>query len=262
MQQLRQALLLCYLQILRQFLNNRQTPDIRRAIAYDANNQITGVNVPYAGNISYDAYQWTRFTSITLPSNSGKKQYAYDELMRTKTIASNDPNQNALMNYQYTYDRMDNIKTRNTQLGNYAYNYDNLYRLNEVKKDDTQTESYSYDQVGNRLTSTTVNNWTYNANNELLSYNGTANQYDADGNTIQRTVSQISRDIHTGFFNHKKFIFRYPLSWGLTRPRGPSRCWRCRATSKFLLRCDRSAHTARPRCWARFRPGTMPSPSG
>jgi RHS repeat-associated protein len=101
------------------------------------------------------------------------------------------------MNYAYTYDKMDNIKTRNTQAGNYAYNYDNLYRLNEVKKDTAQTEAYTYDQVGNRLTSAaTTGNWTYDANNELLSLPGVNGQsspatyqYDANGNTIQKSVN-------------------------------------------------------------------------
>ena len=170
---------------------------------YDANNQITGVNVPYAGNISYDAYQWTRPTNVTLPSGSGAKQYAYDELMRTKTITSNDPSNNALMNYQYTYDKMDNIKTR-TESGNTsgirrtsAYDYDALYRLTEVKQDDAQTNAYTYDEVGNRLTSNaTTGDWTYNNNNELLSLPGENGQssstsfvYDANGNTIQRSVN-------------------------------------------------------------------------
>jgi RHS repeat-associated protein len=109
--------------------------------------------------------------------------------MRTKAITAKDYDQNPQMNYAYTYDKMDNIKTRNTQAGNYAYNYDALYRLNSVQKDTAQTEAYTYDQDGNRLTSATATDWTYNANNELLSYNGTTNQYDANGNTIQSTVN-------------------------------------------------------------------------
>ncbi len=48
-------------------------------------------------------------------------------------------------------------------------------------------ESYTYDPVGNRLTSATVNNWTYNQNNELKSYNGVSFQYDLNGNTVQKT---------------------------------------------------------------------------
>ncbi len=163
---------------------------------YDANNQLTGVNIPYAGNISYNAYQWTRPTAVTLPSSSGTKAYAYDELMRARTILSKDPSQNPVMNYQYTYDKMDNIKTRNTQTNNYAYTYDNLYRLSEVKKDEIQTETYTYDPVGNRQTSMQATDWTHNQNNELLSLTGSSGQsgaatyqYDANGNTIQRNIN-------------------------------------------------------------------------
>jgi len=163
---------------------------------YDANNQPLGINIPGAGSVAYNQYQWTRPQSVTLP-DGGTSQYAYDELMRTKAITKKDYAANPQLNYAYTYDKMDNIKTRNTQNGNYAYNYDNLYRLNEVKKDTQQTEAYTYDQVGNRTTSkATTGDWIYNANNELLSLpglNGQSSpatyQYDANGNTIQKTVN-------------------------------------------------------------------------
>jgi hypothetical protein len=48
--------------------------------------------------------------------------------MRAKTIAGTDPGQNPIMGYTYGYDKMDNIKTKATELGTYAYNYDALYR--------------------------------------------------------------------------------------------------------------------------------------
>jgi len=168
---------------------------------YDANNQPLGINIPGAGSVAYNQYQWTRPQSVTLP-DGGTSQYAYDELMRTKAITAKDYAQNPQMNYAYTYDKMDNIKTRNTQAGNYAYNYDNLYRLNEVKKDTAQTEAYTYDQVGNRLTSTEATNWTYDANNELLSTplsssgstGGSSYVYDANGNTTAVAGETLSYD--------------------------------------------------------------------
>ena len=165
---------------------------------YDANNQPLGINIPGAGSVAYNQYQWTRPQSVTLP-DGGTSQYAYDELMRTKAITKKDYAANPQMNYAYTYDKMDNIKTRNTQAGNYAYNYDALYRLNNVQKDTQQTEAYTYDQVGNRLTSTEATNWTYDANNELLSTplsssgstGGSSYVYDANGNTIQRNINGV-----------------------------------------------------------------------
>lgn len=102
------------------------------------------------------------------------------------------------------YDKMDNIKTR-IESGNTsgirrtsAYDYDALYRLTEVKQDDTQAEAFAYDAVGNRTTSkAATGDWTYNNNNELLSTplsssgstRGSSYQYDANGNTIQRNIN-------------------------------------------------------------------------
>jgi RHS repeat-associated protein len=83
---------------------------------------------------------------------------------------------------------MDNIRTKATEHGNYAYNYDDLYRLTDDKRPAT-AESYAYDQVGNRLQSisgVTVN-WTYNQNNELQNYDGVSFQYDANGNLTKKT---------------------------------------------------------------------------
>ncbi len=155
------------------------------AYTYDSNNQPNEINIPGIGNITYNQYQWTRPTSMTLPG--GTKQFTYDPLMRTKTIAATDPGQNPIMTYQYGYDRMDNITGKATEQGSYAYTYDDLYRLANVNKDSQSTETYTYDPVGNRLTSTTASNWTYNGNNELQSYDGTAYTYDANGNTTSKT---------------------------------------------------------------------------
>jgi len=153
---------------------------------YDNNNQPQGMNLPGAGYLTYNGYEWTRPTGITLPGGS-TRSFTYDPLMRTKTIQAKDPGQNAVQQYSYTYDKMDNITAKNTEQGNFTYGYDNLYRLNEVNKDSVNTETYTYDPVGNRLTSKNETNWSYNQNNELQGHDGTTYQYDANGNTTQKT---------------------------------------------------------------------------
>jgi len=101
------------------------------------------------------------------------------------------------MTYNYSYDKMDNITSKSTEQGSYAYTYDDLYRLNDVKKDTQSQETYTYDQVGNRLTSITANDWSYNQNNELQSYDGITYTYDANGNTIQKnTGGQIQNYVY------------------------------------------------------------------
>ena len=52
-------------------------------------------------------------------------------------------------------------------------------------------EAYTYDGVGNRLTSSAASSiWQYNKNNELINQDGTEYTCDATGNIITRTGSQ------------------------------------------------------------------------
>ena len=154
---------------------------------YDDNNQLSEVRIPGHGSITYASYQWNRPESITLPGGS-TKDYAYDPLMRVKEITSKDPGGNVLVDYDYAYDRMDNITDKQTEHGDYAYDYDDLYRLLDADNPTVSDEAFTYDPVGNRLTSAaTTGEWTYNPNNELGEYDGTTFAYDENGNTIRKT---------------------------------------------------------------------------
>ncbi|RJP79798.1 MAG: hypothetical protein C4522_09325, partial [Desulfobacteraceae bacterium] len=158
---------------------------------YDANNQLTGVQIPNLGFVTVGAYQWNRPTSITLPGGS-TRQYQYDPLMRVKSIVAKDPGQNNLLNYQYAYDKMDNITEKTTEHGNYDYGYDDLYRLITADNPVQDDEAFTYDAVGNRLTSTeTTGTWSYNQNNELGGFDDTSYVYDDNGNMVQKTVAGV-----------------------------------------------------------------------
>ena len=159
--------------------------------SYDSNNQLTGVEIPGKGFITYTSYTWNRPASVTLPGGS-TKDYVYDPLMRVESITAKDPAQNVLMNYQYNYDKMDNITSKGTDHGNYAYGYDELYRLAGVDNPTLDDEAFSYDPVGNRLTAAGVTgDWTYNENNELGSYENVSFVYDDNGNMVQKTDSGV-----------------------------------------------------------------------
>src|SRR5208337_5413513 len=54
----------------------------------------------------------------------------------------------------------------------------------------TNTESYAYDAVGNRLGALSSSGWTYNASNELTSTPGGIYAYDANGNTLADAASR------------------------------------------------------------------------
>ena len=76
--------------------------------------------------------------------------------------------------------------------GSFAYEYDGLYRLTSVDNPVLDDEAFTYDPVGNRLTSSdTTGTWSYNENNELNAYNDTSYEYDANGNMVQKTVASV-----------------------------------------------------------------------
>jgi len=69
------------------------------------------------------------------------------------------------------------------------YSYDAIYELTQVTQGSTTTESYSYDAVGNRLSSLGVSPYSYNSSNELTSTPSASYTYDLNGNTISKTDS-------------------------------------------------------------------------
>lgn len=50
------------------------------------------------------------------------------------------------------------------------------------------TESYSYDAVGNRLSSLGVSSYTTNSSNELTSTSNATYTYDSNGNTLTKVI--------------------------------------------------------------------------
>jgi RHS repeat-associated protein len=69
------------------------------------------------------------------------------------------------------------------------YGYDNIYELLSATQGGTTTKSYTYDPVGNRLTSLGVANYTNNTSNELTSTSNASYIYDYNGNLTSKTNS-------------------------------------------------------------------------
>jgi RHS repeat-associated protein len=85
----------------------------------------------------------------------------------------------------YTYDDAGNRMTRTDQRTGttLTYGYDNIYQLLSATQGARTTESYTYDIVGNRLSSLGVSPYTYNSSNELTSLPTGSYTYDNNGNT-------------------------------------------------------------------------------
>ncbi|MCP4396117.1 MAG: hypothetical protein GY801_02235, partial [bacterium] len=87
-----------------------------------------------------------------------------------------------------TYDTVGNILSKQTERGSYNYTYDAISRLTDVQVDvpGEDNEGFDYDAVGNRVAQEGVEGeWSYNDNNELLTFADTEYRYDENGNAVQ-----------------------------------------------------------------------------
>lgn len=106
------------------------------------------------------------------------------------------PTVTTLVQNQYSYDETgQRLSNQITSAGGTSrteqYGYDELNRLKTVNYGDGQTQSYSFDAIGNRLSKSDVGGgingtegYTFNAANMLLSRAGNSYTNDADGNTL------------------------------------------------------------------------------
>jgi len=69
------------------------------------------------------------------------------------------------------------------------YGYDNLYQVLSATPSSGTAESYTYDPVGNRLSSAGVPSYTVNSSNELTATSNTSYTYDLNGNETSKTDS-------------------------------------------------------------------------
>ena len=102
-----------------------------------------------------------------------------------------------LSKFDYTYDNVGNRTSTTDPFGTHNYAYDNLYRLLGV---DDPLETFTYDAVGNRLSSVEASDlnqipvaYTYNENNQLVSVAKDESPYadftyDNNGNVLTKTV--------------------------------------------------------------------------
>jgi RHS repeat-associated protein len=158
---------------------------------YDTLNRLQTLTPPSAfttGNFGFSYDALNRRTQMTRPNNIATN-YGYDNLSRLLSVL----HQNGSTTFDgatYGVDNAGNRTSRTLQPSGTAsnYGYDAIYELTGVTQNSTTTESYTYDAVGNRLSSLGVSPYNVNTSNELTSTPSTTYMYDYNGNTLTKVV--------------------------------------------------------------------------
>ncbi len=118
---------------------------------YDAAGKLKSIQITGAGAIIVDEYEGNLPRAISYPGGT-KLTHEYDGLARLKQILVKNNAGNTLMDYQYGFDPVGNITSRNTQQGEFTYGYDKAYRITSANQPNSfGDQAYSYDKNGNRL---------------------------------------------------------------------------------------------------------------
>jgi len=186
---------------------------------YDAAGRRTSMTNPQGGKTTYKYSPRGLLTSLTDPAGH-TITFAYDELGRRTSmkpvLAGAAPNfvstsytyhkqSGALASIthacnlsksdrvlSYTYDSVGNVRSITDGSTRYEYGYDKLYQLTSAAHSGPDNvlpnERYTYDAVGNRLTSHLSTAYGYNEADQLLEDDQFTYQYDGNGNLVQKNA--------------------------------------------------------------------------
>jgi RHS repeat-associated protein len=151
---------------------------------YDTLNRLGTLTNSLTGQFSFSYDALSRRTQLTRP-NGINTNYSYDSLSRLLSVL-HQAGSTTLDGAGYGYDYAGNRTSKTNYLNGITenYGYDAIYQLQQVTQGGGTTESYSYDAVGNRLSSLGVNPYSYNTSNELTATPSGSYTYDANGNTL------------------------------------------------------------------------------
>jgi RHS repeat-associated protein len=184
---------------------------------------------PVSGNFKYRYTLDGQYQSLTYP-NGGTRNYTYDDQGRLTQLTNLDPIAGNLATYAYGYD-YNYTSGLNTMLGQrssmtatvpsqslsshlFKYEYDSLYQLNKVTYPNVaplsgEVDSWTYDPIGNRLTSTVNGSTKTHAYGQVSGH--TWQRITSDG--VNSYASNPAGDITTRNGVPGNFMFAWNI-WG------------------------------------------------
>ncbi len=161
--------------------------------AYNEDHSLDTVTDWLSNETTYTYDDAGNLTKTTLP-NGVWTDFGYDTADRlTSVFNEKKPPPVTISSFSYTLDAAGNRTQMVDTSGTNAYDYDPLYRLTEVTYPDPETDTYTYDPVGNRLTKDSTS-YTYDAANQMLTAGAVSYGYDANGNQTTRGSDTFTYD--------------------------------------------------------------------
>ena len=160
-------------------------PDLStNAYTYDTLNRLSSLTNSLTGQFGFSYDALSRRIQLARP-NGVNTNYTYDSVSHLLSVL-HQAGSTTLDGAGYTYDYAGNRTSKTNYLNGTTsnYGYDAIYELLQVTQGGGTTESYSYDAVGNRLSSLSVPSYGYNPSNELTASSSGSYTYDANGNTL------------------------------------------------------------------------------
>jgi RHS repeat-associated protein len=183
---------------------------------YDSLNRLTNLANSWAGlfGFSYDAL--SRRTQLTRP-NGVSSSYSYDSLSHLLSVL-HQLSGSTIDGASYTVDSVGNRTAKTDQFAavTSTYGYDAIYQLLSSTQGGTTAESYSYDLVGNRLSSLGVSSYTNNSSNELIATSSASYTYDYNGNTTSKADTTGTTNYSWDFENRLTQVILSGTSGTLT----------------------------------------------
>jgi|GEM_PF-1737301 len=181
------------------------------AFSYDDADRLVGLVTPGGGSIALGHDADGRIESIAFP-NGITADRRYDTQGRLSTLAFLDTGGAELLGLDYLYDPIGQIVSiaEGTRIRTFAY--DDLQRL-VAGGTEGLPETYSYDAVGNRVSSFLSSTYQVNAAHRLLSDDDFLYQYDANGNLTQRT-DRTSGEVTTFTYDAQNQLVQVDLPGG------------------------------------------------
>jgi RHS repeat-associated protein len=160
---------------------------------YDAAGRLLYIKDDSATPVTLAAFSWddlSRLTGVTY-ANGQYEEYDYEDAGTTDNDLGNNVEQvyyspSSMNSYDYLYDKVGNVKTKNYDTLAYSFYYDKIYQLKEADFPGSSDDwLYRYDKVNNRKN--TVNNgvqtdYVHNKLNQYASVASVTYIYDSKGN--------------------------------------------------------------------------------